>query len=321
MRSKALLLGSVSVVATAAGANAAHAQSAGALPAGYIYSVQGGALFSTNTTFSDKAAAFSGFPGTVVINDFPTDVGYTAGLSIGKQIDNAWDVNFAASVNRLIDNSGTTSGSSSSGGTSGFNLSFNATTSFAYETGDFEVGFRPMLGNDMKVRLFGGVRALHFTESLDKAGAESFFNPGGSGFESFTSTGTSEFFGAGPRIGLSVTKRFEGSNFGLSGSVAGAAIIGRQTSSFQGTAFFTSGGTTSGGTFGSAASETKTVIDLEGSLGLDYYLDDNTTLTAGYHAEDFTNILSDNSNFLLASGGSVTNKLVHGPFLKLTGGF
>jgi hypothetical protein len=315
MRSKALLLGSVSVVATAAGANAAHAQSAGALPTGYIYSVQGGALFSTNTTFNDKAASFaSAPPGTVVLHDFPTDVGYTAGLSIGKQIDNAWDVTFAGSVARLIDNSGSTSGSST-----GSSFSFNAMTNFAFETGDFEVGYRPQLGNDMKVRLFGGVRGLHFTENLDKAGLATFDK---AGTASLTSTSTNEFLGAGPRIGLSVAKRFVGSNFGLSGSLAGAAIIGRQNLTGMATIGFASGGSADVPiTSGFSNSETKTVIDVEGNIGVDYYLDDTTTLTAGYHAENFTNILSSDSLFFLGSGGSVTNKLVHGPFLKLTGGF
>jgi len=309
MRTKAVLLSSVSVAAAAAGVSAAHAAPPAPAPYdGFFYSVEGGALFSKNTAFDDKVDEFSGFPGIVDVSGFPSDVGYHAGFSIGHQIDNLWDVNFAFAANRLIDNDASLF---ASGGTG--SVSLGMTTNFAFETGDFEVGYRPELGNDLKVRLFAGVRALHFTENMDKSGTSSGIS---SGF--FQSSTSAEFFGAGPRVGVSIAKRFDGSNFGLSGSLAGAVIVGRQTTT---TSYLESIG---GPSELPGASETKTVVDVEGNLGLDYYLNDLTTLTVGYHAENLTNIPTGpqfNFSGPPSSEQPVSNKLVHGPFLKLSGGF
>jgi len=335
MRGKALLLGSVSSIATIAVAvSAADAQSVSPGANGYTFSVQGGALFSApDPTLSDKAGektGASGFSGVSTLKDLPTDVGYNAAFSFGKKLDGNWDIAFGASMNRMLENSGSLSfsGSSGSGGSgsgahfSSFNGITTETTNFGFETGDFEVGFTPHLDNGLNVRLFGGIRALHFNNGIDKAGigqtsgfsGSSSFNYQISGDESISS----DFLGAGPRIGLSAAKRFDSSNFGLSGSLAGAAIFGRQTDTVKVLATATgSGAPTGGGSSSFSTTENKTVVDVQGSLGIDYYLDDASALTVGYQAEELFNV----GPVFDSSSTQQTNKLVSGPFVKFTGSF
>jgi len=68
----------------------------------------------------------------------------------------------------------------------------------------------------------------------------------------------------------------------------------------------------------------KTVVDLEASLGVDYYLDDTSTLTVGYRAEDLLNVGLVNNNEVFGPSGTTSpsaNKLVSGPFMKFSGSF
>jgi hypothetical protein len=345
MSTKALLLQSVSAIATAAVVTGpALAQDANNLPKGYTYSVQGGGLFSAaDTSLTDKAGAKTGSGiGVVNLHDLPTDAGYNAALTLGKHVNNAWDVAFGASLSRLLENSGTVSSSGGSSLTrngSGFGAVhysglFTEKTSLAFESMDFEVGFTPKLESGMNVRLFGGLRGLHFVGNrMESAhfGVSGFVSgfAGSGSFSSFngsfdlTNSLKSEFLGIGPRIGFSGSKRFDGSKLGLSGSLAAAAIFGHQTdtrtsgfasssSSFN----FPPGTSTSGGsshTSTTSTESTKLVMDMQLSAGLDYYLNDSSTLTVGYQAEQLTNVgAGPNSN---------ENKLVQGPFVKLTGGF
>ena len=336
MRGKALLLGSVSSLATIAVAvSAAHAQSVAPGANGYTFSVQGGALFSTpDSTLSDKAGektgSGSGFSGGTTLQDLPTDIGYNAAFTLGKKLDGNWDIAFGASMNRLLENSGSLTFSGFSGnGASGsaarfqtFSGGTTVSTNFGFETADFEVGFTPHLDNNVNVRLFGGIRALHFNNNVDKTGLASVSGFSGSSSFNYVISGdesiSSDFLGAGPRIGISAARRFDGSNFGLSGSLAAAAIFGRQTDTAKISAVATgSGAPTGGGISGFSSTATKTVVDVDGSLGIDYYLDDASALTVGYHAEELFNVGTNSSG----SSSPQTNKLVSGPFVKFSGSF
>jgi hypothetical protein len=356
MRTKTILLHSVSAIATMAAAagvvSQAQAQVLATGDDGYTFSVQGGLLFSP----AEQTLAGLDKMGSGIFQSGDPSIGYNAAFSVGKQIDENWDVRFGGSINKLLESTvGSSFGSADSyyspGLGSGFESGFYSGIfeiagrgDFAFEALDFEVGYSPVLQDDLSVRLFAGIRALHYSSrggiqfGGSFASGSSFSAGFGSGFtSSFSEYGfayngafETEFFGAGPRVGISAAHRFAGTNWGLSGTVAGAALFGRQTfratqsySADSYSSYYTSsGGVDSGATsgsysggsassFSSTDSTDKLVFDLQVKGGVDFYLDDKTALTFGYQAEQL---------FGVGVGeDSETNKLVHGPFISLTG--
>lgn len=364
MRTKAILLHSVSAAATAAAAAGAvgHAQAQvlGGGDDGYTFSVQGGLLFSpAEQTLAglDKMGSGIGSGTSSIFGSGDPSVGYNAAFSIGKQIDENWDVRFGGSINRLLENtvgvrfsSGDSFYSAGSGGAfdSGFVSGlaiFEGTADFAFKALDFEVGYSPVLQDDLSVRLFAGIRALRYSSNggmqagvMYASGSSYSAGFGSGGGTSERSSGImyegafdTRFTGVGPRVGLALAHRFAGSNWGLSGTVAGTALFGRQTTEFSASftsGFYSSYSTTSGGSGSAATSGSigsgfysgfsagqeqvdKTVLNLQIKGGVDFYLNDNTALTFGYQAEKL---------FGVGIGAeSESNKLVHGPFISLTG--
>ena len=58
------------------------------------------------------------------------------------------------------------------------------------------------------------------------------------------------------------------------------------------------------------------MLDIQASVGLDYYLNDSTALTVGYQAEKFVEIDGDSNG-----PGTEIDTLTHGAFVKLSGTF
>jgi hypothetical protein len=266
------------------------------------------------------------------LDDFNAHLGGNAFFSVGKQINDTWDLRVGGAINKLLDSTGslTWSGSSvGSGSGSGVSLSGFAEgrSAFSFASLDFEVGYTPVLTENQSLRLFAGIRGLYFTRNSEFSSGFSFsalgsgFGSGlgsGSGFQASilsTQNMRTEFIGAGPRLGVSAAHRFDDSNFGLSGTFASALLFGKQSTmwSTTRTSSFSSGG--SGSSFSSSFSSSftthKVVLDLEAKGGVDYYLNDNTALTIGYRAELLRNVgpYDDMGQ----------NTLVHGPFVSLTG--
>lgn len=304
MNRKALLLGSVSAVALAAVAAAAQAQDE-TVPDGFTLSVEGGALFGKNTLAEDKLG--SGPSGGII--NIQDNLGYRAAISMGKQIDPFWDLRVTGAINHQMTSS---SDYSYSGGGSGFYGTLD--TDFDYETLDFEAGYRPMLTDSMDVRLFGGLRGLHYRDSVDKVGA--YYASGGPDKVGYSAEYSEEFFGVGPRVGIEASTRLGDSMFGVSGMLAGAALFG--TARTNGEVSFYSGA--SGGTVPIPSDEEQiTVFNIEAALGLDMHIDDSAKLTVGYRAEGLFGIENSISG---GSGGSGSDsRWNHGPTLKLTGYF
>jgi len=391
MRTKTILLGSVSAIATAA-AGAGHAQAAITTSEnGYTFSVQGGlamtpaemSLAGVYDEFNSGGGIMGKFgSGYATLDDLDQAFGYNAAVSIGKDLGNGWDIRMGASTNATGESSGFVSaynygsGSGYSGGTSGYsgsgwsNAYVSETEKFSFQALDFEVGYTPVLSDGLTVRLFGGIRAVHslyeqsygsgFQMNFEQSG----FSAGGyaSGAPSFPFIGLSgfsgadgysgasgwfehsagfdfqgvrqvktEFFGAGPRVGIDVSKRLDGTNFGLSGRLAGSVLFGKQTvswtesysGSFSGSGAMgyysgadrtTTSSYSSGSSFYDAESSSysvdKKIGNIEAQVGLDYYLDDSTALTIGYQAEKFIDLDDEGPNHL-----------THGAFVKLTGSF
>jgi opacity protein-like surface antigen len=293
MRKTYLLLGSVSAVAMAAAATAAQAQDAIA-PGGHTISVEGGGLFAKSVG-ADKLGQLDPLPDDDV--DLNDNIGYRAAISLGTRIDNFWDVRASAAINHQLD---ATSSITEDGGP-GY---YRAKTGFDYETLDFEVGYTPELDAGFNVRLFGGVRGMHYTdrqsfgEGDDKVGIAINYKD--------------EFLGAGPRIGAEGSARFGDSMFGISGSVSAAAMYGVSTESLG----FEVTGEGPPPPPDDTMDTNKWVYNLEASLGLDAYLSDNATVTIGYRAST-TSPVGEN---IIAPPGlePETNRFSHGPTLKLT---
>jgi hypothetical protein len=292
MRYRIWLLTSVSAISATAMATQAHAAPGPNVPDGYTFTLEGGIINA-----SGEAIDKTGSGGSVNLGN---NYGGEGAISIQKQIDSHWDIRGSIGVVRLQHNSGTAQFSGGGSGGSVFNALVG--TDFSMETIDFDAGYTPTLDGNFKVRLFAGVRGLHYTDSVDKAGSS-----GGPFFELATST--NDFFGVGPHVGIEGSTRFGDSNFGISGSVAGAVIFGQNSNKFveaRGGPIFD-------------ASAGKTVYDLSGSLGLDYYLTDTSTLTVGYKGEELWNVRGGDSSLPVGSGSppASTNQFLGTAFLKL----
>jgi len=403
VNNKAVLLRSVSALATAAASTAGGMQHASAQvlspgPNGYYYSVTGGLLFSPSerylTEIEDKVGieSLGEVAGTSGVNTSAGGSSYSsftfyssyassyssglddfAGLfgsvSFGKQIDPNWDLRGTLSVTNGGSISGwasayneyssltffsgvTTSGSAYSGQSwdEGSDYAYaEGTYKFGFLAADFEVGYTPVLSDQFNVRLFAGLRALAFKSTFDgETYASSYYESGlnqdgpedGStssyyssySVDEFSGTMETEFVGVGPRVGAQVATRFEGTNFGLSASVASSVLFGEKKVTKTGEFYHSAGWyssysslTGSGddsdssyfeGTSSSSAKTNTTVVDLQASVGVDYYLSDNAALTVGYQAEKLFELSGDN----LGPGTNI-DTLTHGPFIKLGGTF
>lgn len=300
MRSKSLLLGSVSAVAVSAAYAPALAQDL-TIPDGYSLSVEGGFLMGPNTFAEDKLGSF---PSGGVI-DIQDNVGYRAAISLGKRIDPLWDLRVGASLNHQLESISTFTFFSPGSGSS---FSGEMRNDFDFENLDFEVGYTPVLDENFQVRLFAGIRGLHYKDTLGFTATEDKV-----GSPHYNVDLQSEFIGAGPRIGASASTRFGDSNFGMSGMVSGAVIHGLERRSGQASVTTFSGGSIYSGSF--TEEEWKTVLDVAASLGLDYHVAEQTKLTLGYRAEQLFNV---GGGF---PGGDSSDRLVHGPFMKFESEF
>lgn len=306
MRTRSLLLGSVSLAAVSAASAVAQAEDL-AVPDGYTLSVEGGFLMGPNDVARDKLG--SGVSAGIV--DIQDNFGYRAAISLGKQIDPAWDLRVGGSLNHQLESiSSWGSGVIFSSGYGEFR------TDFDFENLDFEVGYRPTLDDNFDVRLFAGVRGLHYTDSQRTVGSEK-LGPGN--YVDYDFGVTSEFVGAGPRIGAEASTRLGDSAFGISGMVSGALLYGLERSTADGEFTVVSGGNViQDVNITDSMEEWKSVIDVAASLGLDYHVSDETTVTLGYRAQQLMNIGPASGG--MSSGGE-GNRLAHGPFLKLVSQF
>lgn len=298
MRKTYLLLGSVSAVAMAAAATAAQAQDVA--PGGHTIIVEGGGLFAKSIG-ADKLGQID--PSDEFDLDLNDNLGYRAAISLGTRIDNFWDVRAGAAVNHQLD--ATSSISTDEVGPWGSGLYSGITTAFDYETLDLEAGYTPELDGNLNVRLFGGVRGMHYSDrqSIDKLGDD----------DGISIDYKDEFIGVGPRIGVEGSARLGDSMFGISGSVSAAAIYGVSNETFDVEVMgdvpppppdlFPTTDTS------------KWVYNLEASLGLDAYLSDDAILTVGYRASTTSPV---GENAFLFEDEPETSRFSHGPTLKLT---
>ena len=299
MKFKPVLLGTVSLASLAAATGMAVAQDAG--PSGYTLSVEGGGMFGANTVAEDKLGS-AGSAGEIEIQD---NVSYRGSVAIGQQIDESLDWKIALGFTQQVPSS---SYVSSGGLSSGY---AEMESAFDFQTADLELGFRPSI-DSANVRLFGGLRGMHFNDSSDKLGYTSGGLGSGLGLET---NYTNEFIGAGPRVGVEGSVALGDSNFGLSGLLAASAIYGVQRATAEATIF--SGGLSSPYPIPGLDEEWGTIFDIEAALGVDVHLNDQTTVTVGVRAENISGVNSVSGG----SGGSSESRFTYGPTVKLVSTF
>jgi hypothetical protein len=277
--------------------SAAVAAAASNVPEGYSVSLEGGIINAPGESVDKLSFGGSGGPALSLGNNY----GGEAAISIQKQITPDWDIQGSVGVVRLQHNGGTFDfdGGANSGGSTAV-----VGTDFGMETIDFDAGYTPSLDGNFKVRLFAGLRGLHYSDTQEQTD----YSGGGFPPPSIGESTKNDFFGLGPRIGVEGSTRFGDSNFGISGSLAGAVIFGQNSNKVDFTIFGTPDGS-----FDARAG--KTVYDLAGSLGLDYYLTDTSTLTVGYKGEELWNVRGGEAS--VSGGPASTNQFLGTAFLKL----
>ena len=290
MKLLAALLATVSLAAVSA-ASPSFAQQAG-----IVVDAAGSYVVGNSGTIEDRLVTDPGIT-DFDINDF--DGGYGT-LGLGYRFGNGWDISGRFSATSL--NPSTADFFEPSTGFPFSDKAGEITSDLDFQGLDIEAGYAPVVDDGFDLRVFAGLRGLHYTNSLNETEDKV-----GGGFPSEADF-DHEFIGVGPRIGMEFATRLGDSQFGLSGSFGGAVIFGSEDQTVTLTGPLGSPATT-------VTSEDKVVVNLDASLGLDYHLTEQATVTVGYRAEHLSGV-NDFSGY-----ASETGQLVHGPFLKLKAAF
>ena len=248
--------------------------------------------------------------------------GWAGRLHLGGRISDDWSVALGlryGKVNKESDDASYYSNFSAHGGASEFDQYYVASSDLdvSYKEDhlvlDLEIGRDIGIGDGGNVRVFGGLRFARF-DGDGKIGANYFSSAFGD-YTNFSNGGsydidtTHRFTGAGPRIGVDAAIPVA-ENVRVDIGVAGAALFGRRKLKVKGSysSFYGSG------EFQDSESKNVIVPNVEASVALTYLLGPNASISAGYRAEQFWNIMPTIEGF--SSGND--DRLIHGPFLRLT---
>ena len=170
---------------------------------------------------------------------------------------------------------------------------------------DLEIGRDVGLGGTARARIFGGLRFAKF----DGAGKLSSNYTVGSNYTNFGGESriktTQRFSGAGPRIGIDAMIPLA-NNLRADINVAGSALYGRRKISVRDTLY---------SEFSESESKNVIVPNVEASVALTYLLGANASISAGYKAEQFWNVMPTLGG---GEGFGSDDRLLHGPFVRLT---
>ena len=297
------LMSSVSSVAiVVAGAQQASADAHSAL-SGYTLNVQGG-IAGIDNIWDDKTGS-EDLSDKVGSEDNLTS--YMGSLTLSRETSPNKDMAFGLSfgVSPQADSFRLSAEISNSDSET---LLLASEQSNSYAALDFEMGTTVPMGT-ADMRWFYGARALasksnfSYDFEVDKAGSGS----GGS----LEVEAEAVFVGVGPRVGIGfATQPAPSSKFGFSGELGAAVLFGsrKDTVTVNALGFPGSGGS-------SSFSEQKNVASLDAQIGVDYYLSDNATISAGYQLQQLWNVdfASDEDNPNFAS-----SRLIHGVFVGFT---
>jgi hypothetical protein len=167
---------------------------------------------------------------------------------------------------------------------------------------DLEIGRDVGLGSSGNARIFGGLRFAQFDGDADTSY---------SGFGGGSASVSQKFSGIGPRLGMDAGFPLT-QNLRADLGVAGAVLYGKRKVKVDGS--YSGFGAYD---FSSSSSKHVWVPNAEASVALSYLLTPNASISAGYKAEQFWNVMPTVSDVNSLSTGN-DDRLIHGPFLKLT---
>ncbi|GEM_PF-6994760 len=293
MRAQTLMRSVSSVALIVAGGQQAYADG-DSVPSGYTLDVKGG-IGGTNSVWNDKFES-SGAPDKLGTDD--NALTFMGSFSLARQTAPHKDMTFGLSFGTADHDAFSISSISS-----GFGSSFATLTgseSFTFAALDYERGTTSRSGAT-DLRWFYGARALSTKSSLSIGAVEEdkFGSGSGQSFtqkvtDTYTQKLTDTYVGIGPRVGAEFSTRPSGSQFGVSGDVAAAFLLGSRKTTF--TSSYSSGGSSS--SYSSSYSEKQNAMSLDARIGVDYYLTDTATVSAGFQMQQFWNVdnLSDTDN-------------------------
>lgn len=307
---------SIAVVGTFAGpANAEGLEN------GYTLEIEAGLLFGLPleaTGYDDEVSSSedSGFGGQ-------------GGIRILRDLGNRMDFAFGVSAAFIQDHEqaadyfptglpGSRFGAGS-GGSSEISSDVN------FQTLDAELGHTVNTQPATELRLFGGLRALHFSDetevTLDDAGTGLVLGVPADTRSLTNANIDSSFTGVGPRAGLEISHMLGQSAFGLSGGFSVAVLAGLKDVDTAVSSVDVSTQTAipvpADFSPGSGGSSFEVVLNVEGDIGLDIAMSASSSMTLGYKAEYFQNVRYDSELFDSDSADYVS----HGPFARWTSAF
>lgn len=289
MKNSKLLAAAAAALASAPGANAIAADAV-ATDDSLNLSIEGGLVVSDFSKSSD----FSGFGSKLgEVEDADYDLGGYGAISIGKNFqDSPFDWKLSGSITEFMTNERN----------SYYNYgeyTLSETDDFDFQAVDFDLG-NNFGDENVKGRVFAGIRALHSTDSAT-ADQGVYYDIYSLDFEV-----GGEFLGVGPRVGLDMRV---GGTVGLVGSVAAAAVFGRQTNDASISYDFL-------GLDYAEVNDTETdwdwVTDVSASAGISVRPSSDTELVVGYRVEQLTGTREASSDLTRDE-----DVLQHGPTLKL----
>lgn len=236
-------------------------------------------------------APFTGLPPLSAGGD-----GWQGGVEFGSRVDPVWD--YRVGVN-LID----------LGAEGAADGSATASTELRIGYADAEIGYRPEFGDNLGLRLFGGVRGL-------VASADSTFAFGSE--EEKLGEFKDDTWAIGPRVGVGIAiPVIEERGISLVGSVAGAALFGKRDTDYsydirQNQEFVP---------IDQSFSDSVTIWNADIMAGLAIPLTSSAGITLGYKGQGFGDLVRSRSD--IVSSGEYTDDgerdvWVHGPFVKMT---
>ncbi len=187
-----------------------------------------------------------------------------------------------------------------------------------HATIDFEVGRDAGLGSlgisDAKARYKLGLRFAHFSATTK---TDAYYNGGPAGAYNLQEEKSVEFNGLGPRIGIE-TKQDLGQGWSTSLDLNASFLFGEKTTK---TSWSNDTGCCDLAGGSTSRSENTIIPILDGAVGLTHMLPNNLSLTIGYRGEAWLGVMDvsqGSSNFGNSLGSRDADRIVHGPFVRLS---
>ncbi|MBL0337794.1 MAG: hypothetical protein IPP67_01055 [Rhodospirillaceae bacterium] len=179
---------------------------------------------------------------------------------------------------------------------------------------DAQLAF-PLAFNSFKLKIFGGIRYANFDEKIN-ASATALF-----GLVNIAQQRKQDSWGIGPRVGVAFEMPISSGGLSLVGDFGAAALFGNHKTKTNTTLSLLGFPIINRSV---AQKDNRTVYSLEGNLGLAYnFGQSGIQIALGYHFESWVNV--DNTQTRRVGGSLVgekqSDRLQHGPFLKVSFGF